>query len=156
MRYIRELRPYMYWLGYLDSGRQAGELDWKAIGGTWGCATSNLGSWTRDPSLEMPGSILSSVVNRVGRRSPILGKYIEKYFADTLQHIRSLNRVLHSGATAHYIIGNSKFYETVLPTESIYARILESEGFADVEVTPIRKRTSKKELFEFVVSATKS
>ncbi|MEW6230554.1 MAG: SAM-dependent methyltransferase, partial [Bacillota bacterium] len=31
MSYIRELRPYMYWLGYLSDGRQAGELDWKAI-----------------------------------------------------------------------------------------------------------------------------
>lgn len=39
MSYIRELRPYMYWLGYLSDGRAAGELDWKAIGGTWGCAT---------------------------------------------------------------------------------------------------------------------
>ena len=29
MSYIRELRPYMYWLGYLSSGRQAGEMDWK-------------------------------------------------------------------------------------------------------------------------------
>ncbi len=38
MSYIRELRPYMYWPGYLDSGNQAGELDWQAIGGTWGCA----------------------------------------------------------------------------------------------------------------------
>ena len=25
MSYIRELRPYMYWLGFLESGRQAGE-----------------------------------------------------------------------------------------------------------------------------------
>ncbi|WP_322490103.1 hypothetical protein [Chloroflexus sp.] len=27
MSYIRELRPYMYWLGYLNNGRDAGELD---------------------------------------------------------------------------------------------------------------------------------
>ena len=40
MSYVRELRPYMYWLGYLRSGRDAGEMDWAAIGGTWGVATS--------------------------------------------------------------------------------------------------------------------
>jgi len=34
MSYIRELRPYMYRLGYLDDGRDAGELDWSTIGGT--------------------------------------------------------------------------------------------------------------------------
>ena len=45
MSYIRELRPYMYWLGYLETGHEAGELDWQAIGGTWGCATSNVGKW---------------------------------------------------------------------------------------------------------------
>ncbi len=45
MSYIRELRPYMYWLGFLSDGRAAGELDWKAIGGTWGCATSMLNTW---------------------------------------------------------------------------------------------------------------
>ena len=45
MSYIRELRPYMYWLGYLQNGREAGELDWQAIGGTWGVATSRLGKW---------------------------------------------------------------------------------------------------------------
>ena len=27
MASIRELRPYMYWLGYLRNRRQAGELD---------------------------------------------------------------------------------------------------------------------------------
>jgi len=32
--YIRELRPYMYWLGFLTTGEQAGEMDWEAIGGT--------------------------------------------------------------------------------------------------------------------------
>ena len=47
MSYIRELRPYMYWLGFLDNGREAGELDWTAIGGTWGVATSRLLDWER-------------------------------------------------------------------------------------------------------------
>ena len=42
MSYIRELRPYMYWLDFLSNGRDAGELDWETIGGTWGIATSKL------------------------------------------------------------------------------------------------------------------
>lgn len=40
MSYIRELRPYMYSLGCLRNGRDAGELDWSTIGGTRGIATS--------------------------------------------------------------------------------------------------------------------
>ncbi|HOU89954.1 MAG TPA: hypothetical protein PLU22_02860 [Polyangiaceae bacterium] len=46
MSYVRELRPYLYWLGYLRDPGDAGELDWRAIGGTWGRATSRLGAWT--------------------------------------------------------------------------------------------------------------
>lgn len=45
--YIRELRPYMYWLGFLKNSKEAGELDWAAIGGTWGSATSRLINWER-------------------------------------------------------------------------------------------------------------
>lgn len=32
MSYIRELRPYMYWLGFLKDQRAAGDIDWAAIG----------------------------------------------------------------------------------------------------------------------------
>ena len=46
MSYIRELRPYMYWLGYLRDAKEAGALDWQAIGGTWGSATSNVAKWS--------------------------------------------------------------------------------------------------------------
>ena len=35
-------------------GRAAGELDWKAIGGTWGCATSMLNTWTPKATGEIP------------------------------------------------------------------------------------------------------
>src|SRR6185295_2685721 len=56
MSYIRELRPYMYWLGYLRDRSRAGVLDWSAIGGTWGSATSNLSSWRPEPGLLDLGS----------------------------------------------------------------------------------------------------
>jgi hypothetical protein len=49
MSYIRELRPYMYWLRFLDQASDAGELDWTAIGGTWGIATSRLHDWAPSP-----------------------------------------------------------------------------------------------------------
>ena len=47
-RYVRELRPYMYWLDYFSTPRDAGELDWLAVGGTWGIATSRLSEWEPD------------------------------------------------------------------------------------------------------------
>lgn len=44
----------MYWLGFLESGEQAGNLDWKAIGGTWGSATSKLKDWEATNIMHRP------------------------------------------------------------------------------------------------------
>lgn len=153
MSYIRELRPYMYWLGYLDSGNQAGELDWQAIGGTWGCATSKLMSWRPNPNIHVLFEGFDGIISKIAQYSQVLSLYVRKYFEDTVQHIRSLKNILAPHAQVYYIVGNSRFYDVVLPTEQIYAAIFEAEGFHNVNIETIRKRTSKKELFEYIVSA---
>ncbi len=153
MSYIRELRPYMYWLGYLSDGRAAGELDWRAIGGTWGCATSMLSTWTPNGHGEIPFPHFDRIIRDIGNGHALLGRYVHKYFEDIKRHILGLKRMLAPGARCHYIVGNSKFYDTMLPVEGIYAALFEDAGFVDVSVETIRKRTSKKELFEFIVHA---
>ena len=155
MSYIRELRPYMYWLGYLENGRDAGELDWKAIGGTWGCATSNVGKWNPTEQREIPYQGFAEVVERIGEKSPLLARYVHKYFYDMVAHTKELFAVVRSGGRIHYIVGNSKFYDVMLPVERIFETLFKSAGFENIAVCAIRKRTSKKELFEFVVSAQK-
>lgn len=155
MSYIRELRPYMYWLGYLSDGRQAGELDWKAIGGTWGCATSFVAKWEPNPAIEIPWRGFHACVKAIKEHSDLLGRYVHKYFEDAMLHIDSLAQVLARGARVHYVVGNSKFYDVLLPTEEIYASLLSTVGMSEISIERIRKRTSKKELFEFVVHARK-
>lgn len=154
MSYIRELRPYMYWLGFLENGKQAGELDWKAIGGTWGVATSNLAKWTADASVPHEGFYETIEQIRKGK-SPILAPYVHKYFVDAVHHIRGLKKCMKRGGRLYYVVGNSKFYNTMLHTEEIYASIMREAGFTVTAVENIRKRSSKKELFEFVVKARK-
>jgi hypothetical protein len=61
--------------------------------------------------------------------------------------------VLSPGAKVFYIVGNSKFYDTLVPVEQIYASLLTQCGFRNATSEILRKRNSKKELFEFVVSA---
>lgn len=153
MSYIRELRPYMYWLGFLTDGRAAGELDWQAIGGTWGCATSLLSTWSPSGNGDIPFPHFDRIVRDIGSGHPLLGRYVHKYFEDIKAHILGLRKVLAAGARCHYIVGNSKFYDTLLPVEGIYAALFEDSGFDGVEIETIRKRTSKKELYEFVVHA---
>jgi DNA modification methylase len=155
MSYIRELRPYMYWLGYLSDGRAAGELDWQAIGGTWGSATSSVGKWVPDEERKIPYSGFDEILSDIAEHSVVLSRYIHKYFYDMVRHCDELHQVMKADGTLHYIIGNSKFYDTLLPVQEIYASMFERSGFADIQIQTIRKRTSKKELYEFVVSARK-
>ncbi len=153
MSYIRELRPYMYWLGYLRESREAGELDWKAIGGTWGIATSRLSTWKSERVFQ--SASLDRLVNAVAAESRVLANYIHKYMDDMCMHFRNLESHLADNATLHYIVGNSKFYETVIPVEELYAEMMSNVGLHDVRIEIIRKRNSKKELYEYLVSARK-
>ncbi len=155
MSYIRELRPYMYWLGYLDNGRAAGELDWQAIGGTWGMATSNLNRWKPDSNIEIPFVNFNTILESIANHSPLLSRYVHKYFHDMVLHCKGLSQVVRPGGIINYIVGNSKFYDVLLPVDAIFASLFEAVGFIDVKVDVIRKRSSKKELFEYVVSARK-
>jgi hypothetical protein len=155
MSYIRELRPYLYWLGYLQNQRAAGDLDWQAIGGTWGCATSNVGKWQPPDKVEIPFEGFNEILVNVAKHSSLLSRYIHKYFYDMVHHCNELFGVVKHGGTVNYIVGNSKFYDVILPVEHIYAALFKQAGFNNIEVRNIRKRTSKKELFEFVVSGRK-
>ncbi|NMC20190.1 MAG: DNA methyltransferase [Thermogutta sp.] len=154
--YVRELRPYMYWLGFLENGRDAGELDWTAIGGTWGIATSRLADW--EPSdRHFSSARLTRVLQEIGhsanKNGALLSKYVAKYFDDMWAHFCELPKLLASGAQLHYIVGNSTFYGTLVSTEQIYAEMLSQLGFSQVACRPIRRRNSNKELIEFDVAA---
>lgn len=154
MSYIRELRPYMYWLGFLDDARSAGTLDWNAIGGTWGIATSNLMSW-KAPRERLALRGFGGLVARIHAESPLLARYVERYAHDMSRHLSSVARVIAPRGTVHYIVGNSKFYDVVVPIEKLFAAELRALGFSRVKIDVLRKRTSKPELFEFAVSGQK-
>ncbi|MCX7924795.1 MAG: hypothetical protein N2554_03170, partial [Fimbriimonadales bacterium] len=142
--YIRELRPYMYWLGYLSNGRDAGELDWQAIGGTWGTATSRLKQWK--PRLPVDDEV-ATVAARIREAHPengiLLSNYVLRYFEDMNQHIQNLKRVLRPNARIHYIVGNSSFYGVLVSAEQILARLFRQHGFEDIKIAPLRKRNCK-------------
>lgn len=153
--YVRELRPYMYWLGYLRNRSDAGELDWRAIGGTWGRANSRIEKWKPPTARAVPFDGFAEIVAKIQAQSAKLGNYVWKYFYDMVQHCESLFTVVEPGGSVHYVVGNSKFFEVVVPVERIYAAMFANAGFTNVSIETIRKRSSKKELFEFIVSGRK-
>lgn len=156
MSYVRELRPYMYWLGYLNESTDAGELDWQAIGGTWGIATSRLSKWVSKNGYENNHltECVRKISNSANKNAEILSRYVRKYHEDIHDHLKSLTSVLNIGARVHYIVGNSSFYSTLVKVEEVYADMLKALGFAEIDIKAIRKRNSNKALIEYDVSAT--
>jgi len=155
MSYVRELRPYMYWTGHLNAAREAGELDWRAIGGTWGIATSRLAKWERTHGQTPSG--LAPLLRRIEashtKNGPLLARYVDRYFEDTQRHLEALRPLVAKGARLSYVIGNASFYGVAIPADRCYAELFERAGFRDTDVEVLRKRNSKKELFEYVVRA---
>jgi DNA modification methylase len=150
--YVRELRPYMYWLNFLQEARQAGDLDWEAIGGTWGVATSRLASW-ESAGITIKHQNYNQTLASISGKSLLLSNYVRKYFEDMFLHLSELRKVLLPNAKVFYIVGNSKFYDTIVPVEELFEAIFEQHNYHNINVTKIRKRNSKKELFEFIVEA---
>lgn len=153
--YIRELRPYMYWVKFLEEAREAGEMDWKAIGGTWGIATSRLNDW--GPNGKALPDILIETVGRIaasdGKNAQLLATYVLKYFYDMHLHLSSLPNVLEPGAELHYIVGNSSFFGNMVDTPAILTASMEMLGYERTDSKIIRKRNCNKALFEYDVTA---
>ncbi|GBC92982.1 hypothetical protein HRbin15_01465 [bacterium HR15] len=154
--YVREVRPFLYWLGFLKTPREAGELDWQAIGGTWGAATSRLlDIELNNNELYAMLPELQIIVGTIDRRSPLLSRYVVRYFQDMYTHLQHLSRLLKKGACIRYIVGNAKFYDVIVPTEQLLAHLMQEVGIEQLRIEPLRKRNSKKELVEFLISGIK-
>ena len=154
--YIRELRPYMYWTKFLNEAKEAGELDWLAIGGTWGIATSRLNSWEVEDET-LPEDIFKTVNNikiSDGKNASILGVYVLKYFYDMHLHLSSLRSILKNGCELHYIVGNSTFFGNMVDTAALLSESMRVLGYSKINSTIVRKRNCNKALYEYCISAT--
>lgn len=155
--YIRELRPYMYWLDYIRTSDDASNLDWRTIGGTWGAATSKLSTWERKSNL-LP-DYLFDIANKIAavdnKSAGLMANYVLKYFDDIAIHMQSAYNTIKDGGTVHYIVGNSTFYNNTVPSDEIYKNILSKIGFKEEKAIIVRKRNCNKSLYEYWISAKK-
>ena len=68
-------------------------------------------------------------------------------------HLRGAVRAVRPGGRVVYVVGNSTFFGHEVPVHEWYADMLRALGMRDVTVRVVRKRSSKKALFEYAVSA---
>lgn len=156
MSYIRELRPYMYWTKFINEAKEAGELDWLAIGGTWGIATSRLSTWKMEKD-SLPKEVFSTVKKiemSEGKNSHLLSIYVLKYFHDMYSHLSSIRSILANGAELHYIVGNSSFFGNMVDTATLLTDSMHLLGYSNISSKIVRKRNCNKALYEYCLSAT--
>lgn len=154
--YIRELRPYMYWLGFLSTGEEAGNLDWSTIGGTWGSATSKLSNWTNEENWHIPESLkysIDQISMADAKNGKTMAQYVLKFFYDMYLHLKNLRKNLSYGCELYYIMGNSSFYGNMVHTDVVMCELMKDLGYKSPSSRVIRKRNSKKELYEFMITS---
>ena len=148
--YARETRPHLFFFDFIDDAQSVGELETAAIGGTWGKATSVLAAGI-EPANELIDSLLAPYTQHINGSGPLMAHYITKYFNDMYAHAGEVARICSRKARLAYVIGNSKFYGHHLPSDEILAKIFGHFGFGLDRIDRMRKRQSKKDLYEAVV-----
>jgi len=148
--YARETRPHMFFFKFIESARAVGELETAAIGGTWGKATSVLSKGI-DPMNEVVAKLLAPYTGDIRNDGELMASYVTKYFNDIYVHAEQISHVTRKKARLAYVIGNSKFYENPLPSDEILAGIFAHFGFDLDRIDRMRRRQSKKGLYESVV-----
>ena len=156
--YIRELRPYMYWLKFIKNTSDSSDIDWDCIGGTWGSATSKLLTWK--PEYDIDFQCLQETVNLIEKtnekNSKLMSIYVHKYFYDIFNHINNLYSLLNHKADIYYIVGNSTFFQVNVDSDYLYKEMFKIAGFTNIDSQIIRKRNCNKKLYEYCITAKKN
>ena len=144
-----ELNPYLFF-DFIEDAAAVGDLETAAIGGTWGRATSALIAGV-EPANALVRSLLAPYIGNINGSGPLMAHYVTKYFNDIYAHASEIAKICREHARLAYVIGNSKFYEHHLPSDEILAGIFTHFGFTLERIDRMRKRQSKKGLYEAVV-----
>jgi len=144
--YIHTTRPQLFFMDLIEDAKEATELDLKAIGGTWGRATSVLMKDYLKPNEKIED--LLTYIPELREKSLLMCNYATKYFNMMHEHIKELKNHVNPNFKGVYVVGNSRLSGVEICTEIILGKIFEREGFKFDKVVVFRKRGGKKKLYE--------
>lgn len=144
--YIHTTRPQLFFMDLVEDATEATELDIKAIGGTWGRATSILMKDFLEPNSEIAD--LLTYIPELREKTLLMCNYATKYFNMMHEHIKELKQHVNPGFKGVYVVGNSRLSGVEICTEIILGKIFERVGFNFDKVAVFRKRGGKKKLYE--------
>lgn len=152
--YTRETRPPLYLLNIFHDPADAGKLDLISIGGTWGRAWSTVDrgeiGQVDDTVRECLGQ---EILDELESADEGMANYCLKYFRDLWLHLREVTAFLSPAADIQYVVGNSRLKGVEIPTDIILSKLMQEAGFDLNRIERVRRRHSKKDLYEAVVVA---
>jgi DNA modification methylase len=137
--YIRNTRPHLYWLGFVNRPKDTKTLEHQNFGTYWQTVRSE------DPiGLEVPDppSELVEKVEHLRTLNPEKGvygghgwaNYAVTYFNDSYRFGQGLAHALKPGARAFVVVGNSILQGVNMPTDVFLGQICERAGLELIDV----------------------
>lgn len=147
--YVHTTRPQLFFMELIHDATTATEIDLRAVGGTWGRATSNLMNTEVKPYSALEDIL--SFRRELFSSHPLLCNYAVRYFNQMFEHLRQLKKVVSPNFRGAYVVGNSRLDGVEIHTEVLLAKIFKRIGFKVDEILLFRKRGGKKQLYESAV-----
>lgn len=143
--YLRNTRPQLWWLGFVNSTDQLSEIEENSFGKFWQTVREG-------PRIELKFNyqVLREVLSKIeskNSRDRIYGgqgwaNYLATYFNDSFDFLKTLSRLLVPGGYALVVIGNSVLQGYEVKTDEIWANIAQSKaiGLSVESLEVVRKK----------------
>jgi len=141
--YVRNTRPHLFWLGFVEHPAALRELEQSSFGQFWQTVRSG-----PNVALDMDYRELKRVVERVraanGQGKTYGGRgwanYAATYFNDCARFCEASGRLMKRGGTAIVVIGNSILQGIEMKTDEFFAGIAKRHGFRLRGLHRVRKK----------------
>jgi hypothetical protein len=141
--YVRNTRPHLFWLRFIESSTDLRQLEEASFGKFWQTVR---GGAPIDLALQMPE--LEALLAELRERNPEKGvyggagwaNYAAQYFNDLDRFCQVIGEVLKPGARVVVVIGNSILQGIEIKVEEFLARTGERHGLARERILMLRKK----------------
>jgi len=147
--YVHQTRPQLHFMDVIGDRKEATDIDLRAIGGTWGRATSNLQKQFIEPPKHLRDIL--DYIPSLKKESLLMCNYATKYFLEMDNHVRNLRPIVSKDFRGTYLVGNSRLKGVEIFTENILANIFEINGFKVDSIDVFRRRGGRKRIYESAV-----
>jgi hypothetical protein len=141
--YIRNTRPQLFWLGFVQRPAELKQLEMKNFGKYWQTVRD-----LESVPLEFEHANLQDLLDQVRSVNTDRGtyggngwaNYAASYFNDTARFCRIASQVLKPGRYAVVVVGNSILQGIEIPVDKLLAELAERHGLISEKIHVIRQK----------------